>query len=109
MTFCFTGGFIYGTRADCERIVLSLGSMTVDRISGKLDYLIIGTFVEPSWVNTTYGRKIEAAVRHRDNGSEICIASEYHWAAAQRRNTSAFAIGTVVILLYKLVLRAIGK
>jgi hypothetical protein len=87
MTFCFTGGFIYGTRADCERIVLSLGSMPVDRVTKKLDYLIIGTFVEPTWANSAYGRKIEAAVRHRDNGSEICIATEYHWNLALKDAT----------------------
>jgi NAD-dependent DNA ligase len=87
MTFCFTGGFVYGTRADCERIVLSLGSMAVDRVSKKLNYLIIGTFVEPTWANTTYGRKIEAAARHRDGGSEICIATEYHWTEALKDAT----------------------
>jgi NAD-dependent DNA ligase len=93
MTFCFTGGFIYGTRADCERIVLSLGSMPVDRVSKKLNYLIIGTFVEPSWVNTSYGRKIETAARHRDNGVEICIASEYQWTAAIKDATRQAKIG----------------
>ncbi len=56
--------------------------MTVDRMSKKLNYLIVGTFTEPSWVNISYGRKIEAVARHRDNGSEICIASEYQWTAA---------------------------
>jgi hypothetical protein len=87
MTFCFTGGFLYGTRTACERIVLSLGSMAVDRVSKNLNYLIIGTFVEPTWANTSYGRKIETAVRHRDNGSEICIASEYHWNLALKDAT----------------------
>jgi hypothetical protein len=87
MTFCFTGSFLFGTRAACERIVLSLGAMPVDRVSKKLDYLIIGTFVEPSWANTSYGRKIEAAVKHRGNGSSICIASEYHWTLALKDAT----------------------
>jgi len=82
MTFCFTGGFIYGTRADCERIVLTFGSMPVDRVSKKLNYLIIGTFTEPTWANAAYGRKIETAVRHRENGTELCIASEYQWTEA---------------------------
>ena len=87
MTFCFTGNFIFGTRAACERIVLSLGSMPVDRVSRKLDYLVIGTLIEPAWANSTYGRKIETAVRYRDKGVELCIVSEHQWTAALKDAT----------------------
>lgn len=79
MTFCFTGQFLYGTRAACERVVLSLGAMPVDRVSKKLDYLVIGSMIEPSWANTTYGRKIEMAVNYRDQGAELTIVSERQW------------------------------
>lgn len=82
MSYCFTGRFIYGTRAKCERIVLSLGAMAVDTVSKRLNYLVIGTLIEPSWANTSYGRKIESAVKHRDSGSEICIISEKQWTDA---------------------------
>ena len=82
MTYCFTGRFIYGTRASCERIVLSLGAMPVDRVSKKLNYLVIGTLIEPSWAHNTFGNKIHNAVRHRDSGSEICIISEKQWTSA---------------------------
>ena len=82
MTFCFTGGFLYGTRSDRERIVSSLGGKPLKQVTKKLHYLIIGTFIEPSWANTTYGRKIETAVLHRDSGSGLCIASEYYWTLA---------------------------
>jgi len=82
MSYCFTGRFIYGTRAKCERIVLSLGAMAVDTVSKRLNYLVIGTLIEPTWANTSYGRKIESAVKHRDSGAEICIISEKQWTDA---------------------------
>lgn len=82
MLFCFTGRFFYGTRAACERVILNLGGMAVDSIGKKLDYLVIGALIEPSWVHTTYGRKIEAAMKHKDAGSEIAIVSEQQWTQA---------------------------
>lgn len=82
MLFCFTGRFFYGTRAACERVILNLGGMAVDSIGKKLDYLVIGALIEPSWVHTTYGRKIEAAMKHKEAGSEIAIVSEQQWTQA---------------------------
>lgn len=82
MTFCFTGKFIYGTRACCERAILRLGAMPVDSISKRLNYLVIGTMIEPQWINTTYGRKIEKAAAYRDEGCDIIIVSERQWTAA---------------------------
>lgn len=82
MTYCFTGRFIYGTRASCERIVLSLGAMPVDRVTKKLNYLVIGSLIEPTWLHTSFGLKVQNAVKHRDNGSDICIISEKQWTKA---------------------------
>lgn len=82
MLFCFTGKFFYGTRAACERVILSFGGMAVDRVSSNLDYLVIGALIEPSWVHTTFGRKIESAVKHQQDGSEIAIVSEQQWTQA---------------------------
>jgi NAD-dependent DNA ligase len=82
MTFCFTGQFIFGTRANCERAVLKLGGMPIDNITKRLNYLVIGTMIEPHWINTTYGRKIEKAVSYRDEGCDLVIVSERQWTAA---------------------------
>lgn len=82
MSFCFTGKFFYGTRAACERAILNLEGMAVDNVSKKLDYLVIGALIEPSWVHTTYGRKIEAAMKYQQDGSEIAIVSEQQWTQA---------------------------
>lgn len=82
MTFCFTGRFLYGTRASCERAILGLGGTAVDSISKNLNYLVIGAMIEPQWANTTYGRKIEKAVAYRDDGTDLVIVSERQWTAA---------------------------
>lgn len=82
MTYCFTGNFYFGTRAKCERAVLSLEAMAVDRVTSKLDYLVIGSVAEESWANGTYGRKIETAIERRSKHGQPCIISEDAWIKA---------------------------
>lgn len=82
MSFCFTGRFYYGTRAACERAILNLGGTAMDNVTRNLNYLVIGGMIEPTWANTTYGRKIEAAVKHQQSGDEIIIVSEHQWTQA---------------------------
>lgn len=81
-TFCFTGRFLYGTRAKCEREILRLGSIAVDNVSSKLEYLVVGSLIEPSWAHTSYGRKIEKALEYIEKGHGIAIISERQWTEA---------------------------
>lgn len=73
---CFTGDFLYGTRASCERLVLAAGAMCSDSVSKKVDILVIGTRVSPDWAHTTFGRKIQRAKELQDQGHAIEIISE---------------------------------
>lgn len=82
MSFCFTGRFFYGTRPACERVILNMGGTAVDNVSKKLDYLVIGALIEPTWAHTSFGRKIESAMKHKEMGSEIAIVSEQQWTQA---------------------------
>lgn len=82
MSYCFTGEFLYGTRAACERILMKLGGTPQDNVTKKLNYLVIGSRCNPDWINESYGRKIEAAMNHKSSGVEICIISERQWTAA---------------------------
>lgn len=82
MSFCFTGRFIFGTRAACERTILGLGGTAVDNVGKHLNYLVIGALIEPNWVHTSYGRKIEAAIKHKEAGEELAIISELQWTQA---------------------------
>lgn len=92
MTFCLTGRFLWGTRAACERAILGLNGTIVDNVTQGLNYLVIGAMIEPQWAHTTYGRKIEKAVKYRDDGHDIVIVSEHQWTGAMEdisRKTAA--------------------
>lgn len=81
-SFCFTGNFLYGTRATCERAILQRGSIVRDGITRNLEYLVVGSLIEPSWTHTSYGRKIEKAVDYINKGHGIAIVSERQWTQA---------------------------
>lgn len=82
MTFCFTGRFALGSRATCERMILALDGTVIDNITQRLDYLIVGSMIEPQWAHTTFGRKIQKAVAYKNEGHDITIVSEQQWVAA---------------------------
>jgi NAD-dependent DNA ligase len=82
MSYCFTGEFMFGTRASCERTILRLGAMPQDRVTKNLNYLVIGSRCSPNWISESFGRKIKQAVEYRDSGTEICIITEKQWTLA---------------------------
>lgn len=77
--FCFTGNFIFGTRAACERAVEQRGAMAFGNITANLEYLVVGTMVSADWANTSHGRKIEKAIEYQNKGYRVLIISEEHW------------------------------
>lgn len=77
-TFCFTGNFIYGTRSACERAVVKRGGILAN-VTMQLDYLIIGTMTTRSWAHTSFGNKIEKAVKYQKSGIPLLIVSESQW------------------------------
>jgi NAD-dependent DNA ligase len=81
-SFCFTGNFVYGTRARCERATLAAGGSIADNVTRNCNVLVIGTMVAAAWTQTSYGRKIEAAVRLQEKGEAIEIISERRWTEA---------------------------
>lgn len=76
---CFTGTFNFGTRAACERLAERHGSVVCNQISRKVRALIIGSQTSPAWKQSSFGRKIEAAMSLRDEGHVIVILSERRW------------------------------
>ena len=78
-SFCFTGNFLFGTRAACERAITERGAVAIDNVKKDLRYLVIGTMVSSEWANTSHGRKIEKAVEYQSKGCPILIISEAHW------------------------------
>jgi hypothetical protein len=81
-TYVFTGRFAYGTRADCEREVRTRGGCCESSVTQRTTFFVIGTFGSLDWVHTSYGRKIQKAVKLRTDGFPIRIVGEDHWASA---------------------------
>lgn len=79
-TFCFTGQFKYGTRAECAAAVESKGGLVRNSVITELDYLIIGELASRDWIETNYGRKIQKAMDMRKLGrSKVAIIGESDW------------------------------
>lgn len=79
MTFCFTGNFAFGRRADCEREVLSRGGIVVPGIKKNLNYLVVGLMGSRDWLHSTYGTKMEKAIEYRGRYG-VQIIGEDLWA-----------------------------
>ncbi|MDE0365126.1 MAG: BRCT domain-containing protein [Gammaproteobacteria bacterium] len=80
--FCFTGTFGYGSRTQCANLIETLGGTHARTVTMKLDYLVLGSYVTPSWAHEAFGRKIEKAIYYRDERDRnIAIVSERHWVA----------------------------
>ncbi len=79
--FCFTGTFGFGNRKSCEIEVAKLGGSS-GALTQKTTYLVIGVYATDSWAHSSYGRKIEKAVKFRDEGLPINIINETHWVSA---------------------------
>lgn len=77
--FIFSGTFAYGTRKDCQRVITNLGGHNAKSVTQSVNYLVIGSYVTDSWIHETFGRKIEQAIKNRENGHKVAIISESHW------------------------------
>lgn len=78
--FCLTGTMSWGTRKECVNRIQELGGSVSSGVSKKVDYLILGKVASRDWFNTSYGRKIEKAVKYRDElNTGILLVSESDW------------------------------
>lgn len=87
--FCLTGTFFFGTRAKCEKTIAELGGRVSSSVTGALDYLVVGGGCTASWVNETYGRKIEAAIERKKRYGQPAIISEQAWTQALRNHATS--------------------
>jgi NAD-dependent DNA ligase len=77
--FLFTGTCVFGTRKQCHQATESLGGIVANGVTKSLNYLVIGTYVTDSWAHETFGRKIEKAMKYREDGTGLAIVTEEHW------------------------------
>jgi NAD-dependent DNA ligase len=81
LAFCFTGQFLYGTRTACEQTVIQRGG----RISSgnkKLDFLVVGELSSRDWKYSSFGTKIESAIKLKQEGIPLTIVTESQWVRA---------------------------
>ena len=78
-TFCLTGKFVFGSRNKCENVIAAKGGKCQEQPDLATDYLVIGALGSREWIHSSYGRKIEQVLRHREKGAGTSIISEEHW------------------------------
>ena len=86
-TFCFTGTSTRYTKNQLAKIVADLGGESVNSMTAKVKYLVIGANGNPCWAYACYGRKVEKAVELRKSGNRVLIVHEndFHDAVADKR------------------------
>ncbi len=84
-SFCFTGTASYGKRSALADVAEGLGAIVKSSVSKKLDYLVIGALSTPSWIYSTYGRKIEEVKDNRKSGATTVIVHEDDFLESARR------------------------
>lgn len=81
-TFCLTGKFHFGSRGDCEAATTEASGICVDNVTRRTRYLVIGSAgATKSWKHESYGRKIDAAMKLKEQGHPIQIVTEEVWTA----------------------------
>jgi len=76
MKFCFTGESTKFSREELAETVVRLGGTVVGSVSGKTDFLVVGSDGNPCWSFACYGRKIEKAMSLRRDGARLVIVHE---------------------------------
>ena len=71
--FCITGDFPGYERSDVERMILEHGGRPMTGVSGKTDYLIVGTYIDPVTGMPTQTSKHRKALELIEQGGKIQI------------------------------------
>jgi NAD-dependent DNA ligase len=77
--FCFTGTFVTGNRKTVQNTAQNKGAIIKSDVTSNVDYLVIGTLASRDWRFTSHGRKIEKALKLKDEGHSIVIINERTW------------------------------
>ena len=87
-SFCFTGTFLFGTRAACERAVSRRGGSAVPEVGPELDYLVVGAMASEVWADMDFARNVQLAAEYQEQGSDIAIIGEEIWTRHLRPETA---------------------
>ena len=62
-SFVITGTFTIGSRSQVKNIIIERGGIIKSRLSGNINYLIVGEVASAGWKHGNYGNKIEEALK----------------------------------------------
>ncbi len=77
--FCFTGKENFITRTHYIKYVTEFGGHLTDKVTKQTDILVVAATANPTWIHTSWGLKIQDAMRLIETGHHIKIVSERHW------------------------------
>ncbi len=80
--FVVTGTFEFGPRSAVVEAIEARGGTVRDVLSSRTDYLVVGMLGSRDWIHSSYGRKIEQALKLREEGASLVIIGEAHWRAS---------------------------
>lgn len=75
-SFCFTGQFFFGKRADCEAVTREMGGVPVKGVTKKLNYLVVGSIASPFWLTSHFGTKIKKVMSMRDEAFPFLVGED---------------------------------
>lgn len=64
--FILTGKFTLIDRKNVEQFIVSKGGCVKDRVSGSINYLIVGSVSSRDWKHTGFGNKIQEALKQKE-------------------------------------------
>ncbi|MFC3053796.1 BRCT domain-containing protein [Kordiimonas pumila] len=75
-TFCFTGKFFFGKRAECEATTREMGGLPIKDVTKKLDYLVVGSIASPFWLTSHFGTKIKRVMSMREDSFPYLVGED---------------------------------
>ncbi len=73
--FSITGDFVHATRDSIEQAITDRGGIVYGSVTGKTDYLIVGSLGSPDYT-TRFGPKVQIALDQQKKGGRIKIVNE---------------------------------
>lgn len=77
--FVLTGTFVFGPEPSCIELIERFGGTVSDRMTKKIDYVVVGGLGSKNWKYGSFGNKIKDAMQLKSEGSSILIIHENCW------------------------------
>lgn len=75
-TICLSGDFALGSKSEITEKLEELGATVKKAVSGKTNYVIVGSLGSENWSYENYGTKIKKALEFQAQGKDIKIVKE---------------------------------